>query len=189
MQYQAPKGTYDVLPYGVEEEWQLSDLWQHVESTARQISSDFAYREIRTPIYESTALFDRGVGETSDIVTKEMFTFETKGGDNITLRPENTAGVGGLYDILGPSSRTVEDASYIKLREVSVGYRFGKIAGRGDWTLSLVGRNLKTWTNYNGFDPEVGLSGGTNGSGALNAIDAYTFPNLRTFTLTLTTSF
>ena len=68
-------------------------------------------------------------------------------------------------------------------------YRFGKIAGRGDWTLSLVGRNLKTWTNYNGFDPEVGLSGGTNGSGALNAIDAYTFPNLRTFTLTLTTSF
>ena len=102
---------------------------------------------------------------------------------------ENTAGVGGLYDILGPSSRTVEDASYIKLREVSVGYRFGKIAGRGDWTLSLVGRNLKTWTNYNGFDPEVGLSGGTNGSGALNAIDAYTFPNLRTFTLTLTTSF
>jgi hypothetical protein len=102
---------------------------------------------------------------------------------------ENTAGIGGLYDILGPSSRTVEDASYIKLREVSVGYRFGKIAGRGDWTLSLVGRNLKTWTNYNGFDPEVGLSGDTNGSGALNAIDAYTFPNLRTFTLTLTTSF
>ncbi len=102
---------------------------------------------------------------------------------------ENTAGVGGLYDILGPSSRTVEDASYVKLREISFGYRIGKVGGIGDWTVSVVGRNLKTWTRYNGFDPEVGLTGGNNGSGALNAIDAFGFPNTRTFTLTLTSSF
>jgi hypothetical protein len=102
---------------------------------------------------------------------------------------ENTAGIGGLYDILGPSSLTVEDASYVKIREISVGYKIGKIAGYGDWTVSVVGRNLKTWTRYQGFDPEVGLTGGQLGSGALNAIDAFTFPNLRTFTLTLNTSF
>ena len=179
---QPVKGTHDLMFDDVRRH-------RHVEETAFEIAGRYGYGEIVTPIFEATEVFKRTLGDTSDIVTKEMFTFETKGGDNITLRPENTAGVGGLYDILGPSSRTVEDASYIKLREVSVGYRFGKIAGRGDWTLSLVGRNLKTWTNYNGFDPEVGLSGGTNGSGALNAIDAYTFPNLRTFTLTLTTSF
>ena len=102
---------------------------------------------------------------------------------------ENTAGIGGLYDILGPSSQTVEEGSYVKLREVSVGYRIGKVAGVGNWTVSLVGRNLKTWTRYNGFDPEVGLAGGNQGSGALNAIDAFTFPNLRTFTFTLTSTF
>ncbi len=91
MQYQVPKGTFDILPYGAKEEWQLSDLWQFVEKTLRQISSDYGYREIRTPIYEMTDLFDRGVGETSDIVSKEMFSFQDKGGRSITLRPEGTA--------------------------------------------------------------------------------------------------
>lgn len=93
MQYQIPKGTFDILPYGTEESWRLSDLWQYVEGVVRKISAEYDYREIRTPIYESTALFDRGIGETSDIVTKEMFTFEDKGGRSITLRPEGTAAV------------------------------------------------------------------------------------------------
>ncbi len=93
MQHQIPKGTFDILPYGAEESWQLSDLWQYVEKIIRDISTEYGYREIRTPIYEMTGLFDRGVGETSDIVTKEMFTFQDKGGRSVTLRPEGTSSV------------------------------------------------------------------------------------------------
>jgi histidyl-tRNA synthetase len=93
MQYQIPKGTFDILPYGAEEPWQLSDLWQFVETTLRKVSCDYGYREIRTPIYEMTPLFDRGIGETSDIVSKEMFSFLDKGDRPITLRPEGTAAV------------------------------------------------------------------------------------------------
>ncbi|HVS60256.1 MAG TPA: SusC/RagA family TonB-linked outer membrane protein [Gemmatimonadaceae bacterium] len=113
--------------------------------------------------------------------------------------PDSGAGIGGLYDILGPNSRMVEDASYKKLREASVSYRIGEFGGlNGDWTVSLVGRNLKTWTRYTGFDPEVGfgaVSGqggsGTNSSGSavINAVDAFTFPNTRTWTFSLSTSF
>ena len=93
MEHQIPKGTFDILPYGTEEGWRLSDLWQYVEKLIREISSEYGYREMRTPLYESTELFDRSVGETSDIVTKEMFTFLDKGGRSITLRPEGTAAV------------------------------------------------------------------------------------------------
>lgn len=106
----------------------------------------------------------------------------------------NNAGTGGFYDILGPSNVSVMKASYAKLREVSLSYRVGRVAGVGDWTLGLVGRNLMTFTDYVGFDPEVGISntgttGGPLASGALNAIDRYGFPNLRTFTLQLRSSF
>ena len=102
--------------------------------------------------------------------------------------PDN-AGVGGLYDLLGTNTVSVENASYIKLREVSIGYRIGKIAGQGDWTVSLIGRNLKTWTGYKAFDPEVGATGGASGSAALNAVDNYGFPNLRSVTFQLSSSF
>lgn len=90
---QIPKGTFDVLPYGAEEQWQLTHLWQWVEEICRNTAREFGYQEIRTPIYERTELFDRGVGETSDIVTKEMFTFEDKGGRMMSLRPEGTSAV------------------------------------------------------------------------------------------------
>ncbi len=111
-------------------------------------------------------------------------------------QPENGNGIGGLYDILGPNNYSVEKASYAKLRELLVSYRFGSIGGWGDWQVSVVGRNLYTITGYRGFDPEVGVgpvanpaAGGQANSGALNAIDAFTFPNLRTFTLGISTSF
>lgn len=91
MQFQLPKGTFDILPYGADETWQLSYLWQYVEQIIRKLCLEYGYREIRTPIYEKTDLFQRGVGEGTDIVTKEMFTFEDKGGRSITLRPEATA--------------------------------------------------------------------------------------------------
>ena len=103
--------------------------------------------------------------------------------------PTNPNGIGGFYNKLAPNSHFVEDGSYAKLRELSLSYNFGSIAGWGNWTASLVGRNLFTITGYHGFDPEVGLAGGSTGAGAINAVDAYTFPNTRTFTFGLTTSF
>ena len=82
----APKGTKDVLPA-------QSAGWQYVESAAREVCALYGYREIRTPVFEHTELFLRGVGDTTDIVQKEMYTFEDKGGRSITLKPEGTAGV------------------------------------------------------------------------------------------------
>lgn len=98
-------------------------------------------------------------------------------------------GSGGLYDILGPNNYNVEDGSYVKLREMNVSYKIGSIAGTGDWTVSLLGRNLLTFTNYTGMDPEVGVGGGQFGSGFVNQIDAFGFPTLRTFTLAINTRF
>jgi histidyl-tRNA synthetase len=82
----APKGFEDILP---SESWR----WQHVERIARDVSSLYHFAEIRTPVLEHSSLFHRGVGESSDIIRKETFTFEDRGGDSMTLRPEGTAGV------------------------------------------------------------------------------------------------
>ncbi|WP_434511718.1 histidine--tRNA ligase [Desulfitobacterium sp. AusDCA] len=90
MSIQRPKGTQDLLP-GVIEKWQ--DLEQHI----RTICREYGYEEIRTPIFEATELFQRGVGETTDIVNKEMYTFLDKGDRSVTLRPEGTASVCRAY--------------------------------------------------------------------------------------------
>jgi hypothetical protein len=104
--------------------------------------------------------------------------------------PDNSAGIGGLYDVLGPNSFNVERATYARIRELLVSYRVGKLSGvGGDWNVGVVGRNLFTFTNYRGFDPEVGVSGGNAGSGVLNAFDNFTFPNIRTVTFTIGTTF
>jgi hypothetical protein len=103
--------------------------------------------------------------------------------------PGGSSGVGGLYDALGPSTFSVEDASYVKLRELSVNYRVGALAGTGDWKIGFVGRNLHTWTKYRGFDPESGNTTGPLNSSALTPVAGYRFPNLRTYTVQLSTSF
>ncbi|EXX88537.1 histidine--tRNA ligase [Paenibacillus darwinianus] len=90
MGFQKPPGTQDLLPGAVEK-------WQIVEAKARDICRRFNFREIRTPIFESTDLFQRGVGETTDIVEKEMYTFTDRGDRSITLRPEGTAGAVRAY--------------------------------------------------------------------------------------------
>ncbi|WP_068784630.1 histidine--tRNA ligase [Paenibacillus phocaensis] len=90
MAFQKPTGTQDLLP-GTVEKWQL------IEEKARDLCRRFNYREIRTPIFEQTSLFERGVGETTDIVEKEMYTFLDKGERSMTLRPEGTAGVVRSY--------------------------------------------------------------------------------------------
>ncbi len=96
MKIQLPKGTFDVLPYGGDA-WQQSELWQYVEDLIRKTAAEYGYKEIRTPLYERTELFDRGVGETSDIVMKEMFTFQDRSARSISLRPEGTASVARAF--------------------------------------------------------------------------------------------
>jgi histidyl-tRNA synthetase len=96
--YQAPRGTHDVLPDD-------ANAWRYVEDTARRLASLAGYREIRTPTFEETSVFLRGVGEATDIVEKEMYTFLDKGGDSMTLRPEATAGIVRAYLQHGLSSR------------------------------------------------------------------------------------
>src|SRR5271156_4136547 len=92
----AVRGTRDLLP-------PETALWNHVESTARTVFARYGFGEIRTPIFESTELFARGVGEETDIVSKEMFTWEDRGraesdkGNSLTLRPEATASIVRAY--------------------------------------------------------------------------------------------
>ena len=86
----AVKGTRDVLPKDVYKN-------QYIEATAVDVAEKFGYKEIRTPMFEHTELFQRGVGDTTDVVQKEMYTFDDKGGRSITLRPEGTAGAVRAY--------------------------------------------------------------------------------------------
>ncbi len=81
-----PKGTRDILPSEIHK-------WYHIEEVVRRLCEDFGYKEIRTPVFESTDLFVRGVGDTTDIVQKEMFTLIDAGGRSLTLRPEGTSPV------------------------------------------------------------------------------------------------
>lgn len=101
---EAPKGTKDIYGSYMEE-------WQRVEQVMRELCSDFGIKEIRIPIFEHTELYLRGVGETTDIVQKEMYTFKDKADRSITLRPEGTAGVArsfiehGMYNNPQPTRR------------------------------------------------------------------------------------
>ncbi|MBI63784.1 MAG: histidine--tRNA ligase [Chloroflexi bacterium] len=98
----APRGTSDILPKD-------QYLWSEVVSVCKKITSDFSYERINTPIFEYTELFSRGVGHETDIVQKEMYTFEDHGGDSITLRPEGTAAIcrsyiqNGLFNLPQPT--------------------------------------------------------------------------------------
>ena len=95
---QKPKGTKDILPDEVYK-------WQYIESKIKDIFENAGMKEIRVPVFEHTELFSRGVGETTDVVQKEMYTFEDKGGRSITLRPEGTAGVVRSYIENGMASQ------------------------------------------------------------------------------------
>lgn len=86
MKISAPRGTKDIMP-------QDSYKWNYLENKFREICALYGYKEIRTPVFESTELFQRGVGDTTDIVQKEMYSFKDRGDRNITLKPEGTAGV------------------------------------------------------------------------------------------------
>ncbi len=86
MKIQAIRGVKDILPDEIEK-------WQWVEGKAHTVFARYGFKEIRPPIFEKTKLFSRGIGETTDIVEKEMYTFEDRSGEMVTLRPEGTASV------------------------------------------------------------------------------------------------
>ncbi|MEO8276422.1 MAG: histidine--tRNA ligase [Thermoanaerobaculia bacterium] len=111
--FQAPKGTRDLLPPDTE-------LWAAVEQIAREVFGRYGFREIRTPVFEETELFARGVGESSDIVGKEMYSFVDKGERSLTLRPENTASVVRAYVEHGMSRLP----SPVKLFYIGVQFRY-----------------------------------------------------------------
>jgi histidyl-tRNA synthetase len=90
MKMKAPRGTVDILP-------EEASKWQYIEKVLRDLCATFNFEEIRTPVFEHTEVFQRGVGDTTDIVQKEMYEFKDRGGRSITLRPEGTAGVVRAY--------------------------------------------------------------------------------------------
>lgn len=108
-----PKGTKDVLP-------QDSYKWQYIEKTAREVAKTFNVKEIRTPTFEHTEVFLRGVGETTDIVNKEMYTFFDKGNRSITLKPEGTAGVARSFAENGMQSTALP----VKLYYITQCFRY-----------------------------------------------------------------
>ena len=103
------RGTHDILP----EEHRRH---RHVGDTASAIAALYGYEEISTPIFESTDVFRRTLGETSDVVTKEMYSFEDKSGDSVTLRPEYTAGVARAF-ISGDFSKVGIGAFWVPVAE------------------------------------------------------------------------
>lgn len=102
---QAPKGTKDVLP-------EDSFIWQYVENKFAKTCNLFGFQEVRFPTFEYTELFERGVGDTTDIVQKEMYTFQDKGGRSITLRPEGTASTARMFIEHGFTSRPMPQKLY-----------------------------------------------------------------------------
>jgi histidyl-tRNA synthetase len=117
----APKGTRDILPSEVYK-------WQYIEKIIAEVCSNFGYEEIRIPVFEHTELFQRGVGDTTDIVQKEMYTFLDKAGRSLTLRPEGTAGVVRSYIENGMASQVQPVKLYYNISYYSqyilTSYRF-----------------------------------------------------------------
>jgi histidyl-tRNA synthetase len=126
--FQAPRGTHDVLPS--EQRW-----WQLVR-TIEELTALYGYGRIQTPGFEDTGLFERTSGEASDVVHKEMYTFEDRSGRSLTLRPEGTAPIARAYVEHG----LFKEPQPVKLFTIAPMYRYGR-PGRGryreHWQLSL----------------------------------------------------
>ena len=116
MELQAPKGTKDMLP-------EDAYKWQYVESTFREVAKTYGIREIRTPVFEHTELFLRGVGDTTDIVQKEMYTFNDKGNRSVTLKPEGTAPAVRAFI----ENRLFNEAQPTKLYYITPAFRYENV--------------------------------------------------------------
>ncbi|MBQ1876000.1 MAG: histidine--tRNA ligase [Selenomonas sp.] len=111
----APRGTKDILPDSVGE-------WNYVEGKIRDLCHRYGYQEIRTPMFEHTELFQRGIGDGTDVVDKEMYTFEDRGRRSITLRPENTASAVRAY----LQNKLYGDSSLVKLFYIGSMFRYDR---------------------------------------------------------------
>jgi histidyl-tRNA synthetase len=116
MEMQAPKGTKDMLP-------EDAYKWQYIESVFRNVAKTYGIREIRTPMFEHTELFLRGVGDTTDIVQKEMYTFNDKGDRSITLKPEGTASAVRAF----VENRLFNEAQPTKLYYITPAFRYENV--------------------------------------------------------------
>ena len=116
MEMQAPKGTKDMLP-------QDAYKWQYIEGVFRDVAKTYGIREIRTPMFEHTELFLRGVGDTTDIVQKEMYTFKDKGDRSVTLKPEGTASVVRSFI----ENRLFNEAQPTKLYYITPAFRYENV--------------------------------------------------------------
>lgn len=116
MEMQAPKGTKDMLP-------QDAYKWQYIEKVFRNVAKTYGIREIRTPMFEHTELFLRGVGDTTDIVQKEMYTFNDKGDRSITLKPEGTASAVRAF----VENRLFNEAQPTKLYYITPAFRYENV--------------------------------------------------------------
>jgi TonB-linked SusC/RagA family outer membrane protein len=199
-------------PWGVELNWGMPITLRDNTGTPLQLALGNALPDFRFSVSQNLrwrrltvyALLDATIGHDVwnqgrhwahlDLLAREI----DQGGKSVeTAKPLGyywraggaAGGLGGFYDILAPNSHFVEDASFAKLRELLVSYSVGPVGGVGNWEVSVVGRNLLTITNYKGFDPEVGITGGDAGSAAVSAIDSFTFPGLRSITFGLSTTF
>ncbi len=209
-----PTGSTALSPWGVSLNWGMPILLRGNDKAPAlvalgnsspgfhfAVSQDFTWRR-----FSAYASVDASIGQSVwnqgfhwahldflskdvDQVGKSVETAKPIGYYWRTSPADGFSGTGGFYDQLLPNNETVEDASFAKLRELIVSYRVGPINGVGDWDVSFIGRNLFTITGYRGFDPEVGIAGGDAGSAAVNAVDAFTFPNLRTFSFAVSTKF
>ena len=113
MTIHAPTGVFDITPQA-KEKWRASSLWQHVEQVAKEVARVYGFSEIRTPMFEKVELFQRSVGDVTDIVSKEMYVFEDRGGRKLALRPEGTASVlRALIEEQGFSSLLAQRYFYI----------------------------------------------------------------------------
>ena len=111
----APRGTKDILPIQIQD-------WLYIENKIREICKNYGYEEIRTPTFEHTELFQRGIGEGTDVVDKEMYTFEDRGGRSITLRPENTASAVRAY----LQNKLFADKALVKLFYIGSMFRYDR---------------------------------------------------------------
>ncbi|MGQ0645952.1 MAG: SusC/RagA family TonB-linked outer membrane protein [Gemmatimonadaceae bacterium] len=183
-------GTALLLPLGnnlPDYRWQMSHSFQYKRFTAyglvdASIGNKLFNQEIHWSLGDFNVRYEDQDGKT--VEDGKPLGYYWRG-----TNPDNPAGVGGFYDILGSNNVTVEDGTYYKLRELTVGYQLGRIGGIGDWTINFTGRNLWTSTDFLGWDPEVGATGGNTNSAAVNAQASFQYPQTRTFTLVVSTRF
>jgi TonB-linked SusC/RagA family outer membrane protein len=179
---------------------QLAELGSTQPDFNLSFSSDFNWGGLQ--LY---GLLDSSFGFDIYNQTRQWSLFNQRGGELDQAGKDSTlykpvgyySSSSGLYNALGPNSHFVEDGSFVKLRELAVRYTLGEsllgrvpgVSALDRVTVGLIGRNLVTWTDYSGYDPEVGYSGGRAGSAVLNRFDRYGYPNFRTLTASVEIGF